>query len=319
MIISRTPLRISFVGGGTDMQYFYQRETGMVISASIDKYIYIIVKKRFDKKIVLNYSKREIVDSTNEIRHQLIKASMELLGIKDSIEITSIADIPSEGSGLGSSSSFTVGLINALSTFIGKNLNQEEIARLACIVEIEICKSPIGKQDQYGASVGGLKKIMFNSDETVKVSKIKNNNKLYQNLESNIILLNSNITRSASKILKKQKDNKDDNIANLSSIAAQVEVFEDHLKNQFFDKIIDDIHEYWLKKKTLVSSNVKNDLEDIYNKMVPEFCAAGKICGAGGGGYFLFFKNNNFPNFNESYFDVKIDTLGSVIIYNNYI
>ena len=242
---------------------------------------------------------------------------MELLGIKDSIEITSIADIPSEGSGLGSSDSFTVGLINALSTFIGKNLNQQEIARLACIVEIEICKSPIGKQDQYGASIGGLKKIMFNADETVKVSKIKNNNKLYRKSESNIILLNSNITRSASKILKKQKDNKDDNIANLSSIAAQVEVFEDHLKNRIFDKIIDDIHEYW-QKKTLVSSNVKNDLEDIYNKMVPDFCDAGKICGAGGGGYFLFFKII-FSQFLTKVTDVKIDTLGSVIIYNNYI
>tara|TARA_Y100000768_G_scaffold278060_1_gene213415 strand:- start:561 stop:1520 length:960 start_codon:yes stop_codon:yes gene_type:complete len=319
MIISRTPLRISFVGGGTDMEYFYRKEAGMVISAAIDKYIYIIVKKRFDKKIVLNYSKREIVNTTSEIKHQLIKASMELLGIEDSIEITSIADIPSEGSGLGSSSSFTVGLINALSNYIGKNLSQEEIARLACIVEIEICKSPIGKQDQYGASIGGLKKIIFNPDESVEVHKIKNDNKLYQNLESNIILLNTNITRSASKILKKQRDNKDDNIVNLSSIAAQVEVFENHLRKQLFDKIVNDIHQYWLKKKTLVSSNVKNDLEDIYNKMVPDFCTAGKICGAGGGGYFLFFKNKNFSNFNENFFDVKIDTLGSVIIYNNYI
>ena len=317
MIISRTPLRVSFVGGGTDMKYFYKQTPGSVISMAIDKYIYIIVKKRYDRNIVLNYSEREIVSSVKEIKHNLIKACLDMVDIKDSIEITSIADIPSQGSGLGSSSTFTVGLLNALFTLKGKNLDQEELARLACKIEIDICNAPIGKQDQYGASIGGLKKIIFQSNEDVKIETIADNNNLYGNLEKQLIIVNSNIVRSASKILEKQKKNISTNIDRLKFFPALVDQFEEYLNNQSFEAIYAQLDHYWKEKKTLVRSSVMKDLEKIYDFHVPEYCHSGKICGAGGGGYFMFFKKeDNGLNLKE-YFDVKIDRSGSVIIYNN--
>ena len=317
MIISRTPLRVSFVGGGTDMKYFYKQTPGSVISMAIDKYIYIIVKKRYDKNIVLNYSEREIVSSVKEIKHTLIKACLDMVDIKDSIEITSIADIPSQGSGLGSSSTFTVGLLNALFTLKGENLDQEELARLACKIEIDICNAPIGKQDQYGASIGGLKKITFQSNEDVKIEIIADNNNLYRNLENQLIIVNCNIVRSASEILEKQKKNISTNIDRLKFFPALVDQFEEYLNNQSFEAIYAQLDHYWKEKKTLVQSSVKKDLEKIYDFHVPEYCHSGKICGAGGGGYFMFFKKeDNGLNLKE-YFDVKIDRSGSVIIYNN--
>ncbi len=315
MIISRTPLRISFVGGGTDMKYFYSQIPGSVISIAINKYIYIIVKKRYDKEIVLNYSKREIVYSVSEIKHGIIKACLEMVGIKDSIEITSIADIPSEGSGLGSSSTFTVGLLNALFQYIGKTVSQKELARLACEIEIDICKAPIGKQDQYGASIGGLKKIIFHSNGEVEINKIPDENNLYKNLEDQLILVNSNIVRSASKVLEKQKINLSVNLERLKSFPNIVNKFEEDLYSQSFKNMYAQLDNYWKEKKTLVKSAVKKDLESIYDKHVPKNCYAGKICGAGGGGYFMFFKKENSKLDSEKYFNIKIDVSGSIIIY----
>jgi len=147
MIISQTPLRISFVGGGTDLRSFYQHEDGMVLSSAIDKYVYVIVKERFDDKIYINYSIKEIVCNVSEIQHQLVREAMKKVGVKRGVEITTLADVPSEGSGLGSSSSITVGLLNALYNYAGMQVTLEQIAREACEIEIDICKKPIGKQD----------------------------------------------------------------------------------------------------------------------------------------------------------------------------
>jgi len=318
MIISRTPLRISFVGGGTDMEYFYKKYQGRVISMPIDKYIYIIVKKRFDEKIVLKYRKTEIVSSTEEIKHELIKACMELVGIKKSVEIISIADIPSEGSGLGSSSAFTVGLLNALFQFKGQSLDQEELARLACMIEIDICKAPIGKQDQYGTSIGGIKKIVFRKNEKVEITKINDKNNLYKNLENKIILVNSNIIRSASEILKMQKENSSTNVDSLKRISGLVDNFESYLNEQNFKGIYSELNKYWSEKQSLVTSSVRKNLEKIYNNYIPEHCYSGKICGAGGGGHFLFFKKENANLKQLNYLNINIDKIGSVIIYNNY-
>tara|TARA_X000000368_G_C23055644_1_gene723709 strand:- start:96 stop:1049 length:954 start_codon:yes stop_codon:yes gene_type:complete len=317
MIISRTPLRISFVGGGTDMRYFYKNTEGKVLSIAIDKYIYIIVKKRYDKKIVLNYSKREIVDSIDEINHSLIRECLKLVKINSSIEISSIADIPSQGSGLGSSSAFTVGLLNALFTYKGENKTQEELASLACKVEIDICGAPIGKQDQYGTSIGGLKKIIFHQDENVIIKQISDQNKLYKKLEDQLILVNSNIFRSASKVLQKQKSNSFKNTSKLESIVKIVDNFEKSLVSQDFKVVYQHLDNYWNKKKQLVDTKVKKDLEEIYNSYVPNLCFSGKICGAGGGGYFVFFKKPESKILKNKYFDVKIDIAGSIIIYNN--
>ena len=256
---------------------------------------------------MLNYSKRESVDKIEDIEHDLIKAGLSYVNIESSIEITSIADIPSEGSGLGSSSSFTVGLLNALFGHLGKRVDQEELARIACKIEIDICKAPIGKQDQYGASVGGLKKIYFNQDNSVIVEKISDINGLYKKLNNKMILVNSDIYRSASKILKVQKENSDLNMTKLINIASMVDNFENYLKEQNFDLMYRQLDIYWHEKKSLVQSEVKKSLEIIYDYYIPEFCSSGKICGAGGGGYFIFFKKDNVKLSQEKYIEVEID------------
>ena len=320
MTISRTPLRISFVGGGTDMKYFYKKIPGKVISLSINKYIYIIVKKRFDNKIVLNYSKREVVQDINDIKHEIIRECLKMLDINSSIEITSIADIPSKGSGLGSSSTFTVGLLNALFCFKKEKISQEKLAELACKIEIDKCGAPIGKQDQYGASIGGLKLITFNSDDSVSISKIDDENDLYKKIENQLIIVNSNLSRSASKVLKKQKDNLDSNNNRLKEIVSMVDDFKDCLLNQDFEKIYDYLTNYWELKSQLVETNKKVYLEKIYNHFVPKYCHSGKISGAGGGGYFMFFaKSLELMDHKYLYHKISIDREGSVIIYNKEI
>lgn len=320
MIISRTPLRISFVGGGTDMKYFYSKIPGKVISLSINKYIYIIVKKRFDKKIVLNYSKREIVSDIDKLQHSLVRESLRICNIKSSIEITSLADIPSQGSGLGSSSTFTVGLLSALFAYKGEKVSQEHIAELACKIEIDICGAPIGKQDQYGASIGGVKAISFNSDDSVDISKIDDKNNLYNNIENQLIIVNSNLTRSASKVLKKQEKNFEKNAEKLKKIVSIVDDFGNYLINQDFEKIFDYLNDYWKIKSQLVEDKRKIELEKIYNHFIPKYCHSGKICGAGGGGYFMFFaKDLKLIDDTYQYHPIKIDKEGTVIIYNNHI
>ena len=161
MIISQTPLRISFVGGGTDLEDFWKFEDGKVLSTSIDKYIYVIVKERFDDLICINYSKREIVRDVSQIKHDLVREAMRIVGVTKGVEITTLADIPSEGSGLGSSSSVTVGLLNALYAYKGEQVTAERLAHEACQIEIDILGRPIGKQDQYIAAYGGLKEFIF--------------------------------------------------------------------------------------------------------------------------------------------------------------
>tara|TARA_Y100000741_G_scaffold343194_1_gene306820 strand:+ start:396 stop:1358 length:963 start_codon:yes stop_codon:yes gene_type:complete len=318
MIISRTPLRISLVGGGTDMKYFYSKIPGKVISLSINKYIYIIVKKRFDKKIVVNYTKREIVDNIDDIKHSLVRECLRLLKIKSSIEITSIADIPSQGSGLGSSSTFTVGLLNALFSYNGEKVSQEYLAELACKIEIDICGAPIGKQDQYGSSIGGIKVITFNSDDSVDISKIADTNNLYENIENQLIIVSSGLTRSASEVLKKQENNFEDNLERLKEIVSIVDDFNNYLIGQNFEKIYDNLNIYWEIKSQLVENKKKAKLEKIYNHFIPEYCHSGKICGAGAGGYFMFFaKNLNLLDNKYLFHKVRIDREGSVIIYNN--
>jgi D-glycero-alpha-D-manno-heptose-7-phosphate kinase len=169
VIISRTPLRMSFVGGGSDIASFYRKHGGAVLSTTIDKYIYITVNRKFDGGIRLAYSKTEEVESLNQIDHRLLKSAFEMLGVSGGVEVTTTADIPSRGTGLGSSSSFTVGLIQAIAAYLGQHISAEDLARLACEVEIERCGEPIGKQDQYAAAYGGLNLIEFNPDDSVSV------------------------------------------------------------------------------------------------------------------------------------------------------
>ena len=207
MIISRTPLRISFAGGGSDLPAYYHKETGAVLSTSINKYIYITVNKKFDNMIRASYSITEIVDQVEDLRHELIREALHLVAPPNGIEITSISDIPSQGTGLGSSSTYTVGLLNALYAHIGRHAGAEQLAQEACFIEIERCGKPIGKQDQYIAAYGGLQYIQFNSDESVFVDPVICLLDTKIELQRRLLLLYTGLTRSANGILHEQSKN----------------------------------------------------------------------------------------------------------------
>jgi galactokinase/mevalonate kinase-like predicted kinase len=213
MIITRTPLRVSFAGGGTDLKAYYGRERGAVLSTAIDKYIYITVNRKFDDKVRVSYSVTEMVDRAADLKHELIREALNLTGISGGIEITSISDVPSQGTGLGSSSSYTVGLLNALYAYTGKLVSAERLADEACRIEIDLCGKPIGKQDQYIAAYGGMQHIQFNPDDSVFVDPLPCHRELREQLQSSLLMLYTGLTRSANDVLSEQRKNTEQNCA----------------------------------------------------------------------------------------------------------
>ncbi len=322
MIISQTPLRISFVGGGTDLKSFYHLEDGMVISSAIDKYVYVIVKERFDEKIYVNYSIKEIVSDISKIKHDLVREAMKKVGIERGVEITTLADVPSEGSGLGSSSTVTVGLLNALYNYAGRQVTLGQIAREACEIEIDINKKPIGKQDQYIAAYGGLNKIIFHSDESVSVYRVPVYNTDLLILGSRLLLFYTNKTRKADVILKKQKKSTEDKRGVLRKMKHFVPKLEESLRRHKFNSLGKLLHENWLLKKYLVESISNTEIDDMYNKGMAAGALGGKICGAGGGGFLLMYvpkdKQDKVRAALSKYRELPfmLDSFGSRIIFN---
>jgi D-glycero-alpha-D-manno-heptose-7-phosphate kinase len=295
MIISRTPFRISFAGGGTDLKAFYGREFGSVLSTAIDKYMYIIVKNRFDSSIRISYSITEIVESVEDVQHPIVRECLKLTGVHSSIEITSIADIPS-GTGLGSSSSFTVGLLHALYAFQGIYVSAERLAKEACKVEIEILGEPIGKQDQYIAAFGGCQHISFHPDEEVNVEPIIFTNDSKNRLESKLLLFYLGVTRSASNILREQTANiKEDNskFEILRQMRDQSLELKDILqRKENYDDVGRLLNDGWIMKSKL-SNGISNDhIEHSYNSALKNGAIGGKVLGAGGGGFLLLYAND---------------------------
>ncbi|MBI2118366.1 MAG: GHMP kinase [Elusimicrobia bacterium] len=290
MIIVQTPLRISFAGGGTDFSEFYKNhEKGMVISSAIDKNTFVIVKERFDKKIYLNWMKKEIVNSVDEIEHELIREAMKKTKVSEGIEITTLSDVPSEGSGLGSSSSLTVGLLHALYLYSGRMVDAETLAQESCEIEIDILKKPIGKQDQYIAAYGGFKNFEFHANGKVGYTSIQLQNEKLRKFNSRLLLFFTGKTRSAATILSKQKENIKDKQKILLQIRGQVPTIEKYLKSSQFDPIGSLLHQGWLYKKEL-ASNISDPMIDIlYEKACNAGAVGGKILGAGGGGFLLFY------------------------------
>jgi D-glycero-alpha-D-manno-heptose-7-phosphate kinase len=320
MIITRTPFRISFVGGGTDIESYYKNGYGAVVNATIDKYMYITVNKRFDDSIRISYSKTEIVDNVDEIQHEIVREALKLVGITKGIEITSISDIPS-GTGLGSSSSFTVGLLNALYTYIGDQKSAHEIAELACKLEIDILKHPIGKQDQFAAAYGGLNYFKFNADGSVDYKPIKLSDDDYVKLNEKLSMWYTGINRSADDILIQQNDNIENKINVLNFMRDQANSVYQKLNNLgFFDDFGLVLHEGWIKKKTLTESISNSILDYQYNIALKNGAQGGKILGAGGGGFFLFYseidkisKIKLALKLNEMHF--RITNHGSRVVY----
>jgi D-glycero-alpha-D-manno-heptose-7-phosphate kinase len=291
MIISRTPFRISFAGGGTDLPAFYRRDGGAVTSAAIDKYMFLTVNRAFDHRIRVAYAQTEIVEHAEQVRHPLVREALKLMGIDYGVEITSVADIPAQ-SGLGSSSSFTVGLLNALHAFKGEHASAEQLAREACRIEVELLREPIGKQDQYIAAYGGLQHIQFNTDESVFVNPVVTAPGARQALAGQLLMFYTGRTRKASDILTQQKQTTSagDKQAALETMRAQAVAIRDVLQRggdlRDFGRLL---HEGWLLKRSLVSAISNPDIDRHYEQALAAGALGGKLLGAGGGGFLIFF------------------------------
>ena len=292
MIITRTPLRISFAGGGSDLPAFYEQERGAVVSTAIDKYIYITVNPKFDHKIRASYSVTEIVDTVNEVQHELIREALHLLDIRRSIEITSISDIPSQGTGLGSSSSYTVGLLNALYAYLGHMAGGERLAREACYIEIDRCGKSIGKQDQYIAAYGGLQYIRFNPDGSVFTDPVICSADTRKRLQSRLLLLYTGLTRRADDILTEQTRETRSNEVKQASLRRMVNLADqlcEALGRDEIDAFGEILHAGWLEKRKL-ATNISNDCIDAwYERARGAGAIGGKLLGAGGGGFLLLY------------------------------
>ena len=292
MIITRTPLRVSFCGGGTDLPSYYQKEQGEVVSSALDKYVYITINRLspyFENRILLKYSQSELVNSVDEIRHPIIREAMKLTGVVDSVEIASMADIPA-GTGLGSSSTYAVGLLHALHAFKGEYVSGRQLAHEACQIEIERLGDPIGKQDQYIAAYGGMCRIRFNPDESVFVDPVICSPHTRKALQDNLLIFYTGITRRAGDILQIQKattDQKMDVLTRMKDLCGQIlEVLQDGRSLHRFGEIL---HEAWLNKRTLVREISNDSINDYYEKALEAGAIGGKLLGAGGGGFLLFY------------------------------
>ena len=322
MIISKTPLRISLIGGGTDLKDFYKKNLGHVISTTIDKYIYVIVKERFDDLIVLHYTDNEIVNEVRKIKHELIREALIKVGITKGIEIITLADIPSKGTGLGSSSTLTVGLLNALYTYKGIQPTEEKLAREACEIEIDILKKPIGKQDQYIAAYGGLKKFTFLKDETVEIKCFDLSADERRVLGSNLTLHYTSIIRNANSILEKQKKNIDVKNKELQIISDLVFDAESALESRNFNEIGTILNKNWSAKRLLADNISNNTIDKMVSKAIKNGAIGCKIAGAGGGGFLLsYIPREKQDIYRKAMADFKelpfmIDPFGSRIIFN---
>jgi D-glycero-alpha-D-manno-heptose-7-phosphate kinase len=292
MIISRTPLRISFVGGGSDLPAFYKQEAGAVVSTSINKYIYITVNAKFDDRIRVSYSRTEIVDHVDKVRHELIREALKMVRIDRGIEITSISDIPSRGTGLGSSSVYTVGLLNALYAYRNYFAGAERLAREACLIEIERCGKPIGKQDQYIAAYGGLQFIRFNPDGSVFVDPVVCTPEARQQLQQGLLMLYTGLVRKADEILSEQSHNTQTDGAKRASLRRMVglagQLREALLRNDL-EGFGETLHAGWMEKRKLARGISKPCIDEWYNRARAHGAIGGKILGAGGGGFLLLY------------------------------
>ena len=289
MIITKTPLRISFTGGGTDLPAYYKTGYGAVVSAGINKYVYITINKRFDDSIRISYSKTEIVDDLKEIQHDIAKACMQMTGVEKGVEITSISDIPA-GTGLGSSSSFTVGLLNALYTYCGERLSAHELAEKACQIEIEILKHPIGKQDQYAAAYGGVNYFSFGQDGEVRREKINISEQEKQLMDRKLMMFYTGIRRSADGILAKQSVETSKKLDVLNYMRDQANVMKELLRSEGFNnKFAIMLDKAWQKKKSVTDGISNLEIDDYYKTAINAGALGGKLLGAGGGGFILLY------------------------------
>jgi D-glycero-alpha-D-manno-heptose-7-phosphate kinase len=289
LIIVQTPLRISFFGGGTDFPSFFMEEGGCVLTSAIDKYIYVAVKERFDSKLRIGYTQTEMVDNIDQIQHELIREALRTTGIHSGLEITTMGDIPSEGSGLGSSSTVTVGALNALYTYLGEIVSAGKLAREACSIEIDTLKKPIGIQDQYIAAYGNLRFLDFLPDGQVTIEKVPLDTESRRALNDRFLLFFTGVSRRADSVLREQKENIKDRIPVLREIKQMVYEARKVLTMGDFDSFGLLMHESWKLKKRLAGTITNGTIDDLYALARRSGAIGGKITGAGGGGFLLLY------------------------------
>jgi D-glycero-alpha-D-manno-heptose-7-phosphate kinase len=324
MIVVRTPLRLSFVGGGSDMKGFYEKKDGMVVSTAIDKFVYAIVKERFDDMIFINYSQKECVNHVSEIRHDLVREAMKLTGVEKGIEITTLADIPSTGSGLGSSSSITVAILHALYTYKNHLVTAEQLAAEACKIEIDILKKPIGKQDQYAAAYGGVNKFIFTKDGITKRVPAITDSSAMRKFSSSLLLYYTGITRHADDILSEQQTNlsSEQHVATMDKMVSLVDPFVEAMKKGDIKTCGDLLDINWKLKQNMASKITNKHIGEMYDKAIKAGAYAGKVAGAGGGGFMMFIvpreKQNLVFEALKEYRELPfmLDESGSEVIFN---
>ena len=323
MIISQTPLRIGLVGGGTDLPGYYRQHGGRVLNCALDKYVYVIVKQRFDDAIYVNYSKKEIVSRVDDLEHELVREAMHMAGVLNGVEITTLADIPSGGgSGLGSSSAVTVGLLQALFAYQGRQISAEELAERACTIEIERCRKPIGKQDQYIAALGGIRDIRFGPGDEVVAQELGLSAAGRRALQQQIMLFYTGVTRSADSILVEQR-------ANIESARPQLDLLRDlagfaadRLRNGDVDAIGPAMRESWEAKRKLAAGVTNDEVDAAVSRALDAGASGAKLTGAGGGGFLLVMcppehqraVRESLNGMRE--LPVQLDRLGSRIVFN---
>jgi D-glycero-alpha-D-manno-heptose-7-phosphate kinase len=299
MITTKTPLRMSYVGGGSDFSSYYKENDGAVLSTAIDKYVYVSINKKFDNTIRLSYSETENVKNASEVKHPIVREALNFLEVDRGVEIVSMADIPSQGTGLGSSSSFTVGLLNAIYAYKGEVVSKEVLASQACNVEINLCKAPIGKQDQYAAAYGGMNLIVFKGDETVEVQPVVSSEEILKQIETWTLVFYTGKTRNAGSILATQtellkRNDKQVLVRRMVQLAFELkkEIESGSLEN--FGEIL---HENWKLKSQICDGISDKLIDECYEVGINAGALGGKLLGAGNGGFIMFFAH---PSKHES-------------------
>lgn len=322
MIITQTPLRIGLLGGGTDLPGYYRKHGGRVLNCALDKYVYVIVKQRFDDDIYVNYSKKEIVSRVEDLEHGLVREAMRMTGVASGVEITTLADIPSTGSGLGSSSAVTVGLLHALFAYQGRQVSAEELADRACTIEIERCQKPIGKQDQYIVALGGIRDIRFGPGDRVVAEELALSAAQRRALQQQIMLFYTGITRSADPILAEQN-------ATIEASRPQLDLLRDlagfaveRLQSGDVEAIGPAVRQSWEAKRKLASAVSNHQIDWAVTRALDAGASGVKLTGAGGGGFLLVIcpmerqraVRERLAPMQE--LPVKLDSLGSRVMLN---
>lgn len=325
MIISRTPFRVSLVGGGSDMSNYYRHTPGKVLSFAIKSFMYVTVSPRFDQSVRVAYTETEIADDFSQLRHNLIREAMRLTGVTKGVEITTIANIFA-GTGLGSSSSLAVGVLHALHAYRGEYRSKEQLSEEASRLEIEILGAPIGKQDQYAAGHGGINVIQFNPDETVFVEPVVCDRRIREQLEARLLMFYTGMRGDNTAILGKQSSEVAQNAEKrrvLSEMVALVEPLHSALVDGRLDEVGDLLHANWILKRSLTGDIANARIDSLYEEGLAAGARGGKLLGAGGGGFLLFYcderKQDNLRRamkargLNE--FETGIEMQGSTIVH----